>query len=85
MGREITWETVAERAGLPLDEVMAAECGSVSGNRRRVAEFSWSQLLSSVRLNGATDIALTFADYLDVRNRGARRLEQLTDLTQTTV
>jgi adenylosuccinate synthase len=81
MGREITWETVAERAGLPLDEVLTAECGSVSGNRRRVAEFGWSQLLSSVRLNGATDIALTFADYLDVRNREARRLEQLTDET----
>jgi adenylosuccinate synthase len=28
-------------------------------------------------LNGPTDIALTFADYLSVKNRKARRFEQL--------
>ncbi len=81
MGREITWDTVAERAGLPLDQVKGAELGSVSGNPRRVAEFSWVQLRHSARLNGATDIALTFADYVDARNRGARRFGQLTDET----
>jgi adenylosuccinate synthase len=81
MGREISWETVAERSGLPVNELKTAERGSVSNNQRRVAEFDWLQLLSSVRLNGATDVALTFADYLDVRNREVRRLEQLTEET----
>jgi len=33
------------------------------------------------RLNGATDLALTFADYIDARNRGARRFEQLSGET----
>jgi adenylosuccinate synthase len=29
-------------------------------------------------LNGPTDIALTFADYIDAKNSTAQRLEQLT-------
>ncbi|MGD0064281.1 MAG: adenylosuccinate synthetase [Streptosporangiaceae bacterium] len=81
MGREITWDTVGRRSGLPIDILKGTERGSVSGNARRVAEFSWSQLRRSARLNGATDLALTFADYIDARNRGARRFSQLTDET----
>jgi adenylosuccinate synthase len=81
MGREITWETVAQRSGLPARLLKDAELGSVSGNPRRVAEFSWAQLRRSARLNGATDVALTFADYIDARNRGARRFSQLTGAT----
>jgi adenylosuccinate synthase len=81
MGREITWETVAQRSGLPARLLKDAELGSVSGNPRRVAEFSWAQLRRSARLNGATDVALTFADYIDARNRGARRFCELTDAT----
>jgi len=34
-------------------------------------------LRSAAELNGATEIALTFADYLDVENRQARRYDQL--------
>jgi len=81
MGREISWETVARRSGLDGAAVKASELGSVSGNQRRVAEFSWAQLRESARLNGATDLALTFADYLDARNRRARRYSQLTAQT----
>jgi adenylosuccinate synthase len=81
MGREITWDTIAQRSGLPAELIKDAEIGSVSGNPRRVAEFSWAQLRHSARLNGGTDIALTFADYLDARNRGARRFGQLTSET----
>jgi adenylosuccinate synthase len=29
-------------------------------------------------LNGPTDLAITFTDYLSVANRGARRFDQLT-------
>jgi adenylosuccinate synthase len=81
MGREVTWDTVARRSGLPADILRGTEKGSVSGNQRRVAEFSWAQLRHSARLNGATDLALTFADYIDARNRGARRFGQLTQET----
>jgi adenylosuccinate synthase len=81
MGREITWDTVAQRSGLDASVLTSTELGSVSGNPRRVAEFSWTQLRESARLNGVTDLALTFADYLDVRNQHARRFGQLTPKT----
>jgi len=32
-------------------------------------------------LNAPTDIVLTFADYIDAKNQGARRFEQLTEDT----
>lgn len=78
MGREITWDIVAQRSGLAAAQLKQTELGSVSGNPRRVAEFSWAQLQTSARLNGTTDLALTFADYIDARNRDARRFDQLT-------
>jgi adenylosuccinate synthase len=81
MGREITWDTVAQRSGLSAAALRQTELGSVSGNRRRVAEFSWAQLLRSATLNGATDLALTFADYIDAHNREARRFDQLSQET----
>ena len=42
-----------------------------------MAEFDWKLLRSADELNGATEIALTLADYLDQRNRDARRYDQL--------
>jgi adenylosuccinate synthase len=78
MGQELTWETIAERTGLRDSSLSAVEVGSVSGKARRVAEFSWTQLRRSVRLNGATDIFLTFLDYLDHANKAACRFDQLT-------
>jgi adenylosuccinate synthase len=43
-----------------------------------LAEFDWAQLRRSTLLNGPTDIALTFADYIDIANRQAYRVDQLT-------
>jgi adenylosuccinate synthase len=45
--------------------------------QRRLAEFDWEQLHRSTMLNGPTDIALTFVDYLSVANRQAFRFDQL--------
>lgn len=81
MEQPIAWEDLAERSGLPLDELIEVEKGSVTGKQRRVSEFDWVLLRRAVELNGATDIALTFADYLDARNRDARRFDQLTPET----
>jgi adenylosuccinate synthase len=78
MSQEISYETLAERSGIPLDELRDTERGSVSRRQRRLAEFDWALLRSSVEINGATDIALTFADYLGVANRSAQRYDQLT-------
>jgi hypothetical protein len=46
-------------------------------------EFNWSMLRRAAALNGPTDIALTFADYIASKNEKARRFEQLTSDTIT--
>lgn len=81
MCQEISWEELSARSGVPLEELNSVEKGSVSGKKRRVSEFDWAQLRRAVELNGATDIALTFTDYLDIMNREARRFDQLTQPT----
>jgi adenylosuccinate synthase len=78
MGIEIDFETVSKRSGVPLDEILKTEVGSVSGNQRRIAEFDWEQLRRSSVLNGATDIALSFSDYISIDNRNAQTFDQLT-------
>ena len=78
-GKELNWEDIAARSGLPRDTI--DERGSVSGNQRRVAEFDWTLLRWAADVNGATDIAITFVDYLDRRNQDAYRFDQLTSDT----
>jgi adenylosuccinate synthase len=77
MALPIDTKVVAERSGLPLHEIETTEVGTISGNKRRIAEFDWEQLRRSSVLNGATDIALTFVDYITAENQNARRFEQL--------
>lgn len=81
MSQELSWEEIAQRSGIPVKELVTQEKGSVSNNQRRVGEFDWQMLRRASELNGATDVALTFTDYLDVRNRHARRYEQLSAKT----
>jgi adenylosuccinate synthase len=81
MRQELSWSDIESRAGFELGALERVELGSVSGKQRRVAEFDWRQLRRAAELNGATDIALTFADYLDRRNEAARRYGQLSEET----
>ena len=78
---ELNWDEIARRSLLDAEDLIAAERGSVSGKLRRVGEFDWSQLRRNAHLNGPTDIALTFADYIHKKNQAARRLDQLTPET----
>ena len=83
MSQEIDWDVIADRSGLDEKTLRMNEKGSVSGSKRWVAEFDWALLRKAAELNGATDIALTFADYLDAKNSDAVRYDQLTpDTTQ---
>jgi adenylosuccinate synthase len=82
MSIPIDFQRIAERSGLPLHEIEATEIGTISGNKRRIAEFDWEQLRRSSVLNGATDIALTFADYITAENQNARRFDQLCPKTR---
>jgi adenylosuccinate synthase len=78
MSQEVAWEEIARRSGYDANTLLGTERGSVSGIRRRVGEFDWHMLRRAAELNGATDIALTFSDYLHSNNADARRYEQLT-------
>jgi adenylosuccinate synthase len=77
MSQPLSWQTIADRSGLSVGGLRKVERGTVSGKRRRVAEFDWVLLRKAAQLNGPTDVALTFADYLHKDNRDARRLDQL--------
>ena len=77
MSHELTWKIISERSLVPLTELRKNERTSTT-KRRRVGEFDWSLLRRSASLNGPTDIALTFADYISIENRDARRFEKLT-------
>ena len=83
MGIEIDWATVAKRSSLSLDQLTKTERTSTTNRDRRVAEFNWTLLRRAAALNGPTDIALTFADYIANTNEKARRFEQLTAETIT--
>jgi adenylosuccinate synthase len=74
--RELTWPEIEERCGLSgLEE---KEKTSKTGTLRRVGEFEWDLLRRAALFNAPTDIALTFADYIDGKNAEAWRFEQLT-------
>ena len=77
MSQEISLETVSLRSGIPLEELERTERTSTTDRRRRIGEFDWSLLRKASLLNRPTDIALTFTDYLTIKNRHAKRFEQL--------
>ena len=64
---EITWEQI----GVP------PEITTVTGRMRRVATFSWQELKVAARINGATQIAVNFANYLDPLCYGIKDVEAL--------
>jgi adenylosuccinate synthase len=81
MAAEISWAEVSRRSGISAYQLRKAERTSTTKRRRRVAEFDWTLLRKAASLNGPTDIALTFADYLAKANQRARRYEQLDPAT----
>jgi adenylosuccinate synthase len=81
MTNELTLKDIHRRSGIPLEELEKTERTSTTNRERRIAEFDWSLLRKASSLNGPTDIALTFVDYLSIKNRAARRFEQLSEPT----
>jgi adenylosuccinate synthase len=77
MTLETSYEELAERSGIDIGELMKTETTTTTKKQRRFAEFDWEQLHRSTMLNGPTDIALTFVDYLNKANREAFRFDQL--------
>lgn len=60
MENEISWEELSRRTGMDL-----CERTTVTKKVRRVAEFDDKLFLNSCVLNAPTELALTFADYVD--------------------
>jgi adenylosuccinate synthase len=79
--RDISWQEIARRSGYSAEKLRKAEKTTTTNRRRRVGEFEWSLLHRAALLNGATDIALTFTDYISKENVKAKRFEQLTPET----
>lgn len=81
MAQEISLEEIARRSGKNLAEIKTTEMTSTTYKQRRIGEFEWDLLRKAIALNGPTDIALTFTDYLSDKNGIAKRFEQLTPST----
>lgn len=62
--KELDWETIHESAGYP-NNVVLQEYTTVTKRLRRVFTFSLDQVKRAAMANGATKIALNFANYLD--------------------
>lgn len=77
MSKEVDWETVSKAAGVPADELRKLELTSTTKRLRRVSYMDWTLIRRSAQLNGPTDIALTFLDYLSEKNAGVTRYEDL--------
>ena len=78
---ETNFDVIAKEAGLAADKVKKAEKTSTTKRDRRVGWFDWELFRKSCKLNAPTDIALTFADYVDIKNQDAHRYEQFTKET----
>ena len=77
MSQELTAKEISERSGKDLEEIEKTEITSTTHKKRRFGEFDWALLRKAALLNGPTDIALTFADYLSAKNEDAKRFDQL--------
>lgn len=72
---EISWDDVTAKSGYATP---IREYTTVTGRLRRVGEFDLLAVARAARLNGATEIALTFVDYLDCSIRDATARQALT-------
>jgi adenylosuccinate synthase len=75
--QELDWKEIARRAEVPVKEIKTNERTSTTNRQRRVGAFDWLLLRKNSALNGPTDLAITFTDYLNPSNAEARRYEQL--------
>jgi adenylosuccinate synthase len=81
LSQELDWQEIARRANVALSAIKTNERTSTTNRERRVGAFDWVLLRKSAALNGPTDIAVTFTDYLTPLNANARRYEQLSPET----
>lgn len=79
--QEVSWAQVCDEAGAPdsfKQEILQKELTTVTKRLRRVFTFSERQLREAVIINGATKIALNFANYIDWSISGKNTIGSLT-------
>ncbi len=79
---EIDWKEVALRSGKDFSVLKELEKTTTTNRDRRVAEFSYYLFRRACELNSPTDIALTFTDYITIKNQDSIRYDQLSDETR---
>jgi adenylosuccinate synthase len=82
ISNEISMQVVADRSGKNVNELIEREKTTTTKKNRRIAEFSWALFRQACELNSPTDIALTFADYISIKNEGVRHYDKLTEETR---
>jgi adenylosuccinate synthase len=82
LSEELTWEQLQAESKSP---VPLHEYTTVTHKLRRVGRFDWNAVVTAVRLNRPTKVALNFLDYVDFENRGASQLDALTPRARTFV
>ena len=78
MRRKLSWAEIARRSKISAAALRKAERTTNTNTLRQPGEFEWSLLRTAAELNSPTDVALTFTDYIHIKNRDARRFDQLT-------
>lgn len=66
LAAEINWETVKKRSGARID---LTEKTSVTGKKRRIAEFDKDIVQKAIKTNKPTKIVLNHLDYIDWKSR----------------
>lgn len=77
--KEISWEIIQKESGYPYE---IKEFTSVTKNLRRVARFDSEIVKRAISVNRPTEIALMGSDYLDYKNRGINRFDELNHQTK---
>src|SRR5262249_3683350 len=81
MSQELNCREVSLLSGIPYSELVKTEKTSATHRKRCVVEFDWELLRKAASFNVPNDIALTFADYVSMKNRDAGRFGQLAEDT----
>lgn len=84
--RELTWDQVAQEAGMPKEEaekLAERERTTVTKRIRRVSTFSFLGMKDAIRVNGATKLCLNFVQYIDWNDAGVLKLENLSSKTRS--
>jgi adenylosuccinate synthase len=74
---ELTWAEISKRTGKKVEERT-----TVTNKIRRIGRWDSKLFIKAVRLNGPTEVAITFMDYLYPRDTGKVVMDDLSKAAQ---